>query len=473
MTLLRKSLPYLTAIIFIPWLALFATDQFSFNNKTELAAPVLFLILFAVLPLFLWKLELNFRMVLLPLLFVIVLILLFIFQKDYFFRTGKEYLLFIAVLPVYYIIGEAIAFDLIFVGNPATNTFYLAAGALISNFIGGPAASLLLIRPFLNANRYRKHSTHTVIFFIIIVANASAFLSPISNTHLYIAYLKGFSPEHFLKFIPIWLAIVGILLFLFYLIDSIFLWKEPRQNHPAKQLAEALYLSLKKEELKQSLILKTIQYLQKPTLQISGAYNVWLLPIILLILIFTSQLKSEIPYRELSLIILGIYSFIVTPVIHFKKRVIIRLLDLMFLYFFAFFVVGFIARMFIDEYPFYLDTIHKAWLISTLSGFIDNVSASVIIFNPEFLSRSVLEQSNFFSELIFSEKKFKNITALLIGISIMGGLTYLGNYVNIFIKDEAEKSGIKMPNFFMYMIYSIPVMIIVSAVTIIFISYIE
>jgi len=263
------------------------------------------------------------------------------------------------------------------------------------------------------------------------------------------------------------------LLFIFYILDTILSWSEESADHPSRKLAKELYTALKKEQLKQSIILKTIQYLEKPTLHISGAYNFWLLPIIFLVLIFTAQVQSNIPYREISMIVLAIYSFIITPVIHFKKEVVTRLLDLIFLYFFSFFIVGMIARMFIEEYPIYIDTIYKAWFMASIAGFLDNVPAAIIIFNPEFLSRSLLDESNFFIELIHSEKKFKNITALLLGISIMGGLTYIGNYINIFIKHEAEKSGIKMPNFFTYLLYSIPVTAILSTVVLLYLMKLE
>jgi len=470
MRILKKILPYSILIILIPFTGIIANNDSIFPKEIELLTPAIFMLIFAFAPLFLWKLDVNLRLILLPVLFVSVTLLLYFYNQKYVLSTGQEFLKFAAVLPLYYVIGEAISFDLIYFGTPSTNTFYLAAGSLLSNIIGGPAASLLLLKPYLRANQYRKKSIHTVIFFIIIVANASAFISPLANTHLYMAYLRGFPPENFIKIIPIWLVTVGSLLFIFYLTDVLFIWKEPQKEDPSKKLASALQSGLKNEELRQSLVLKAIQYLERPTFRINGAYNFWLFPVAFLVIILTTGNKSSIPYREFVLLILAIYSFIITPVFQNKKNIAVRLFDLFFLYYFAYFIVGIIARMFIEDYPIYISNIYQAWMITGISGFMDNVASSIIIFNPEFLSRSSLDHNSFFMDLVFSDKKFKNITAVLTGIALMGGLTYTGNYVNILIKYEAEKMGIKMPNYFNYMLYSIPVIALVSFIAVMFLS---
>jgi Na+/H+ antiporter NhaD/arsenite permease-like protein len=469
MKIFFKILPYAIAIVFIPFIAVFATNEITFDRRIELLAPVIFLFIFAIAPLFLWKLETNFRLILLPILFISVLILLYFYQQKYLLSAGLEFLRFASILPLYYIIGEAISFDLIFVGNPATNTFYLAVSAFLSNIIGGPAASLLMLKPFLRANQYRKKNIHLFVFYIVIVANASAFISPIANTHLYMAYMKGFTPENFIKIIPLWLVTVGFLLFIFFVIDALYIWKEPQKEFPSKKLADALHKAIKNEELPQSLVLKAIQYIERPTFRITGAYNFWLFPLALLVIIFTSGNDSQIPYREIILLILAIFSFIITPAFQNKKYVVTRLLDLIFLYSFAFFIIGIISRIIIEENPIYISNINQAWLITGISGFLDNVASSIIIFNPEFLSRSVLDPNSYFGDLVYSEKKFKNILSILAGISIMGGLTYTGNYVNIFIKDEATKMGIKVPGYFLYMIYSAPIIIAVSLVSYLFV----
>ena len=47
---------------------------------------------------------------------------------------------------------------------------------------------------------------------------------------------------------------------------------------------------------------------------------------------------------------------------------------------------------------------------------------------------------------------------VLVGISLgavfMGAMTYIGNGPNFMVKAIAEKSGVRMPSFFGYMVYS-------------------
>jgi Na+/H+ antiporter NhaD/arsenite permease-like protein len=48
--------------------------------------------------------------------------------------------------------------------------------------------------------------------------------------------------------------------------------------------------------------------------------------------------------------------------------------------------------------------------------------------------------------------------SLLVGVSLgavfMGAMTYIGNGPNFMVKTIAEQSGVRMPSFFGYMVYS-------------------
>ena len=56
--------------------------------------------------------------------------------------------------------------------------------------------------------------------------------------------------------------------------------------------------------------------------------------------------------------------------------------------------------------------------------------------------------------------------AISLGAVFMGAMTYIGNGPNFMVKSIAEQSGVKMPSFFGYMLYStlvlVPIMIIVT-----------
>jgi Na+/H+ antiporter NhaD/arsenite permease-like protein len=52
------------------------------------------------------------------------------------------------------------------------------------------------------------------------------------------------------------------------------------------------------------------------------------------------------------------------------------------------------------------------------------------------------------------------ITAISLAAVFFGAMTYIGNGPNFMVKSISERSGIKMPSFFGYIIkYSIPVLV--------------
>jgi Na+/H+ antiporter NhaD/arsenite permease-like protein len=51
------------------------------------------------------------------------------------------------------------------------------------------------------------------------------------------------------------------------------------------------------------------------------------------------------------------------------------------------------------------------------------------------------------------------LVAISLGAVFMGAMTYIGNGPNFMVKSIAEQSGIKMPSFFGYMLYSIVILI--------------
>jgi Na+/H+ antiporter NhaD/arsenite permease-like protein len=60
--------------------------------------------------------------------------------------------------------------------------------------------------------------------------------------------------------------------------------------------------------------------------------------------------------------------------------------------------------------------------------------------------------------------------SILIGISLgavfMGSMTYIGNGPNFMVRAIAEKSGVRMPSFFGYMVYSCLILLPLLAMTV-------
>lgn len=135
-------------------------------------------------------------------------------------HVGFEYLSFIALLTCLYVCAGGIVIGMGGKGKPWSNTLLLLVGGLIANLVGTTGASMLLIRPFLRANRGRLRPYH-VVFFIFIVSNVGGALTPIGDPPLLLGFLRGIEFFRFfeLNFWP-WVLTMSLLLALFFWFDT-------------------------------------------------------------------------------------------------------------------------------------------------------------------------------------------------------------------------------------------------------------
>ena len=110
-------------------------------------------------------------------------------------------------------------------GTPIVNTLLLLIGTVIASWIGTTGASMLLIRPLIRANAYRKSKVHLVVFFIFLVSNIGGSLTPLGDPPLFLGFLHGV-PFFWTTtaLFPHMLFISIILIALFFVID-IFMFK--------------------------------------------------------------------------------------------------------------------------------------------------------------------------------------------------------------------------------------------------------
>src|SRR5207244_11977796 len=102
-----------------------------------------------------------------------------------------EYLSFIVLLFALYVVAGGILVTGNLRGTPAVNTALLATGTLIASLVGTTGAAMILIRPLLRANETRANKVHTVVFFIILVANVGGALTPLGDPPLFVGFLRG------------------------------------------------------------------------------------------------------------------------------------------------------------------------------------------------------------------------------------------------------------------------------------------
>ncbi len=105
-------------------------------------------------------------------------------------------------------------------GSPGVNTLILFIGTALASWMGTTGAAMLLIRPILRANAWRKHQVHVVVFFIFLVANIGGSLTPLGDPPLFLGFLKGVDFFWTMKLLPVMAPVSLVLLVIFYIFDT-------------------------------------------------------------------------------------------------------------------------------------------------------------------------------------------------------------------------------------------------------------
>ena len=138
-----------------------------------------------------------------------------------------EYMPFIILLLTLFTLSGGVRIYSRANGTPASNCVLLGVGTVLASFVGTTGASMLLIRPMLRANQWRRNRKHIVIFFIFLVSNIGGSLTPLGDPPLFLGFLQGvdffWTTTH--MFLPMVLVSVP-LLGIFYLLDHHWFRKE-------------------------------------------------------------------------------------------------------------------------------------------------------------------------------------------------------------------------------------------------------
>ena len=142
-----------------------------------------------------------------------------------------DYIPFIILLLGLFVVSGGIHIKGTIVGTTKNNVVFLLVGALLASWIGTTGSAMLLIRPLLRANQWRRHKAHIVIFFIFLVANIGGCLTPLGDPPLFLGYLRGVPFFWTLMHIwPILLVNMAVLLCAFVIVDRHFIKKEGVQG---------------------------------------------------------------------------------------------------------------------------------------------------------------------------------------------------------------------------------------------------
>jgi len=364
-----------------------------------------------------------------------------------------EYIPFIILLFALFTVAGGVRLTGQLVGRPVVNTGVLLVGTILASWMGTTGAAMLLIRPLLRANAHRKFKVHTVVFFIFLVANIGGSLTPLGDPPLFLGFLKGvdffWTTTH--MFLPM-LFLVAALLGVYFVVDTVLFNKEGRPAAPATGSGGE-------------------------KLGLDGKINLLFLAGIVGGVLMSGMWKSGVEFdvygthvdlqnvlRDLILLVMAYLSMRFTTAENRRKN------D------FDWFPIVEVAKLFIGIFLSMIPAIAilKAgtkgalagvinmvtgpggeplnhmyfWLTGILSSFLDNAPTYLVFFNT-----AGGDAGHLMTDMAAT------LLAISCGAVFMGANTYIGNAPNFMVRSIAETSGVKMPSFFGYMVWSTGILI--------------
>ena len=385
-----------------------------------------------------------------------------------------EYIAFIVLLFALFTISGGIRISGDLKASPLVNSIILFIGAMLASFVGTTGAAMLLIRLLLETNRERKYKVHTVIFFIFCVCNCGGCLLPIGDPPLFLGYLRGVAFLWTFSLWKEWLFVNMICIGVYFLWDSLWFYRK---------------------EAKTDLIRDK---LDRQPLRIQGLFpNLFCLIGVILAVALLDPGKAicgwhpwmflrEIVQLLMVAISLWLGSFEIRKANNFNYAAILEVAAL----FFGIFIcmqsplqiLNEKGGMIAERANHYGEKIGLSqpqqffWMTGSLSSVLDNAPTYVVFF--ETASAAAREEAKTMPKIAEEMKAAKAecgveipislLIAVSLGAVFMGSMTYIGNGPNFMVKAIAEQSGVKMPSFFGYMVYSIcilfPILIVMTLV---------
>ncbi len=346
-------------------------------------------------------------------------------------------------------------------GTAAVNTMILLIGTLIASWVGTTGAAMLLIRPLLRANAHRKHVTHSVVFFIFLVANIGGSLTPLGDPPLFLGFLHGvpffWTTGALIK--QMWF-VAAILLVVYYILDTILLKKENLTEAPDDGSKEPLgvdgliNLVFLGGIVAAVLMSGSVKMGEINVLGVHVGIQNWTRDILIVVmgllsLAFTKKVFRKangftwFPIMEVAMLFAGIFVTIVPALAILQagdKGALRAMIQAM-------------------ETP-----VHFFWVTGALSSFLDNAPTYLTFFNTALGKLGQVEAEvpgmlGYAAENLINERFIKLLTAISCGAVFMGANTYIGNAPNFMVKSIAEENNIKMPSFFGYMLWSVGILV--------------
>lgn len=403
-----------------------------------------------------------------------------------------EYIPFIILLWALYTVAGGIYVKGAPVGVPVNNLVLLIIGTALASWIGTTGAAMVLIRPFIRMNQYRKSKVHLIVFFIFLVANIGGSLTPLGDPPLFLGFLQGVTFFWTFNLFTEMLFVAVILLVVFFAWDTYMFRKEGW--HQKMHLIDT-DIDLPDDMVDDMVLTEEVEEEDTAThkmakrtyrMDIKGLFNILFLLGIIGGVLFSGyvhlgditilgvHMKWQNIARDLFLVSMGLLSLKLTPG-EFRK-------GNEFNWFPIVEVAKLFAGIFITIIPalamlrageaghlnFIIRAVeepwHYFWITGSLSSFLDNAPTYLVFFNTALGKFGQTVQW-----LMYDLHGAEYLRAISTGAVFFGAMTYIGNAPNFMVKSISEQANIRMPSFFGFMAYSVLLLgIIFVAVTFIF-----
>ncbi len=393
-----------------------------------------------------------------------------------------EYFPFIILLWALYTISGGILLVGAPVGLPINNLVLLLIGTVLASWIGTTGAAMVLIRPLIRMNSYRKSKIHLILFFIFLVANIGGSLTPLGDPPLFLGFLQGVDFFWTFQIFPQMAVVAGLLLVMFFIWDNYMFRKEGWHE---KMHLKAVHFQLHKEGPEEMVVEEDIviedpethkKHEESYKMHVKGFFNFMFLGGVVVGVLFSGKvhlgevtvlgIHMEIQniVRDVWLIIMGLLSLKLTPIAYRKAN------D--FNWFPIVEVAKLFAAIFITIIPalamlragqdgalrFVIDFVENPsdyfWMTGVLSSFLDNAPTYLVFFNT-----ALGKFGETVTWLMAEDGGGLFLQAISCGAVFFGANTYIGNAPNFMVKSISEQSDIKMPSFFGYMGYSVIILV--------------
>ena len=376
-----------------------------------------------------------------------------------------DYIPFIVLLLGLFVVAGGIHIRGTIVGTTRNNVILLLIGAFLASWIGTTGAAMLLIRPVLRANAWRKYKAHIVVFFIFMVANMGGCLTPLGDPPLFLGYLRGVPFFWTLAHIwPILLLNVALLIAIFIVIDRRYVVREGAEAQEARELMSdvdkrvPIRVEGKRNFIFLALIIGAVilngsipqieACIDPATGKTYGAdvfgvhvgidYIVQIVLILLAIALSWALTPQELRKRN---------NFEWAPITEVAKL------------FIGIFITMIPALALLRTYGGSLgidSPLKFFWSTGLLSSFLDNSPTYVV-----FLTAAGALGASGATTVATSVGSVTEpiLLAISAGAVFMGAVTYIGNAPNFMVKSIAERGGIKMPSFFGYIGWSVAILV--------------